>query len=391
MTHFDDWVTDPAVTRAGVEAFVSDKTLIGRSYLDRYAVYTTSGTTGTPGVYLHDRDALAVYDLLWLLRGWLPWLWPWRLFSFLLPNFREVFITATGGHYAGSANMERLRRRHPWMAGRIRTLSVLLPPAELILALNYLQPYVLATYPTALDLLAQAQKEGRLRLRPLFIVTSGEWLAPTVRDNAAAAFDCPVRDIYGCSEFVYMAFACDRGCLHVNDDWLILEPVDADYRPVPPGQASHTVLLTNLANRIQPLIRYDLGDSITISTEPCPCGNPLPAIQVEGRRDEILSLPAADGTKIRILPMALAAVVEITPGVCQYQVIQTGLATLSVHLSMEEGADAGLTWEAVAGRLQDYLATQSASGVTIEKAVEPPQRDPVSGKFRQVWSQDTGV
>ena len=54
-----------------------------------------------------------------------------------------------------------------------------------------------------------------------------------------------------------MAYDCGQGWLHVNSDWVILEPVEADYSPTPPGQASHTVLLTNLANRIQPIIRYD--------------------------------------------------------------------------------------------------------------------------------------
>src|SRR5215210_3034289 len=46
MASFDDWVTDPTVTRAGVEAFIADKALVGRRYLGRYAVWTTSGSTG---------------------------------------------------------------------------------------------------------------------------------------------------------------------------------------------------------------------------------------------------------------------------------------------------------------------------------------------------------
>ena len=41
MAHFDDWVTDPAVTRAGVDAFVADKTLVGQPYLGRYFLCTT--------------------------------------------------------------------------------------------------------------------------------------------------------------------------------------------------------------------------------------------------------------------------------------------------------------------------------------------------------------
>jgi phenylacetate-CoA ligase len=387
MAHFDDWVTDTAVTKAGVDAFIADPALVGRSYQDRYAVCTTSGTTGTPGIFLQDSDALTIHDLLWLWRGWLAWLRPWHFLDIFRPDFREVFVVATGAHFAGAASAERLRRRYPWLADRLQSLSILLPLPELVQQLNHLQPTMLTIYPTALSLLAREQRDGRLAIQPLLIVTSGEWLAPVVRNEAAAIFNCPVRDIYGCSEFIYMAFACDEGWLHVNADWLLLEPVDADYHPVPPGQASHTVLLTNLANRIQPLIRYDLGDSITLRPDPCPCGNPLPALRVEGRRDEILTFPTAEGATVQMLPMALATVVETTPGVQRYQVIQTEPSTLAVRLEGVPGANQSLVWETAVTRLRVFLASQGLSGVTIRKTHTPPQRDPHSGKFRQVWSE----
>jgi len=38
------------------------------------------------------------------------------------------------------------------------------------------------------------------------------------------------------------------------------------------------VLLTNLANLVQPLVRYEIGDIVTMATEPCDCGNHLPLI-----------------------------------------------------------------------------------------------------------------
>ncbi len=92
-----------------------------------------------------------------------------------------------------------------------------------------------------------------------------------------------------------MAFSCDHDWLHVNSDWVILEPVEKDFHPTPAGEPSHTVLLTNLANRIQPLIRYDLGDSVLMRPDSCPCGSSLPAIRVAGRHDDVLRLKAADG------------------------------------------------------------------------------------------------
>ena len=60
--------------------------------------------------------------------------------------------------------------------------------------------------------------------------------------------------------------------MHVADDLVILEPADADGNVVPFGQPAERLLLTNLFNLAQPLIRYDLADAVTMTDEPCPCG-----------------------------------------------------------------------------------------------------------------------
>jgi len=148
------------------------------------------------------------------------------------------------------------------------------------------------------------------------------------------------------------------------------------------------VLLTNLANRVQPFIRYDLGDSITVKLEGCECGSRLPAIRVEGRQDDVLYLETPGREKTPILPLALATVVEETPGVHRFQVIQTGPASVRIRLEVVPGTDEAQVWEALASGVQQYLAAQGAPMVRIERAPEPPQRDPVGGKFRQVWAEE---
>jgi phenylacetate-coenzyme A ligase PaaK-like adenylate-forming protein len=60
--------------------------------------------------------------------------------------------------------------------------------------------------------------------------------------------------------------------MHIADDLVILEPADADGNVAPYGQPADRMLLTNLYNLAQPLIRYDLADAVTISADPCPCG-----------------------------------------------------------------------------------------------------------------------
>lgn len=61
MAEFDDWVTDRTLTLAGLKEFVADPGLVGTPYLGRYFVATTSGTTGHPGLFVHDSLACSVY------------------------------------------------------------------------------------------------------------------------------------------------------------------------------------------------------------------------------------------------------------------------------------------------------------------------------------------
>jgi phenylacetate-coenzyme A ligase PaaK-like adenylate-forming protein len=333
---------------------------------------------------MHNTHALTVYAALAIARSRLDGITIQHLSAAAQQGGRVAAVIATGGRFA-STTIAEFAQHYSWLRGRIRIFSVLLALPALVQALNTFQPAFVVGYSTALILLAQEQRAGRLHIRPTMVVTVSEGITPAARHQIEEAFACPVRTIYAASEFIGIAFDCRQGWLHVNSDWVILEPVTATYHPVPPGQASSTVLLTNLANRVQPLIRYDLGDSITVSPEPCPCGSPLPAIRVEGRQDEILSIRTQDGKVIPLLPMAVATVVEETPGVHRFQVIQTAPATLRIRLAVAPGEDPQRVWDMVTRRLQDYLSAQGAPMVTLDRASEPPSRDPTSGKFRQVW------
>ena len=62
--------------------------------------------------------------------------------------------------------------------------------------------------------------------------------------------------------------------LHLNGDWAILEPVDERAATGADRRFGCTTLLTNLANEVQPIIRYDLGDRVRIAPGGCDCGSP---------------------------------------------------------------------------------------------------------------------
>jgi phenylacetate-coenzyme A ligase PaaK-like adenylate-forming protein len=384
MAAFDGWATDPRITKAGVDAFMADPARIGAPFLGDYFVCTSAGTTGHPGVFVYDRQAVAVCRALTSARITPSWVGLGGMLRMARRGFRWACVVGTGGHYAGAGWIELERRRSRWRSRAYRVFSVQQPLAELVAALETFDPAMVTAYPSALALLAQEQAAGRLHLHPTLVEIGGESTTREANAFAAAAFGCPVHDMYSASEFMTMAFGCTHGWLHVNSDWVLLEPVDEQMRPAPPGQASHTVLLTNLANRVQPLIRYDLGDSIRVRPDACPCGNTLPAIQVVGRRDDVLRLAGRDGQRVAIVPLAIGSVVDGTPGVHRAQIVQTSPTSLRIRIECEAGREKEAVWRAAAANLHAFLAAQGLDHVEVIQAPEPPQQKAPFGKFRQV-------
>ena len=84
----------------------------------------------------------------------------------------------------------------------------------------------------------------------------------------------------------------------------MVEPVDEEYQAVERGTPSDTVLITSLANRVQPLVRYDLGDSVTMYDERCPCGSAFPIMEVGGRQGDVLQFETDDGEVVTIFPLS---------------------------------------------------------------------------------------
>ncbi|RPJ44145.1 MAG: phenylacetate--CoA ligase family protein [Chloroflexi bacterium] len=387
MPRFEDWVTDPKIRRVELDDFVHDPEKIGRSYLGKYTVCTTSGTTGQPAILLQDKATMSLMGALNILRAMPAWINGWQLVKIIEAGIKTAAVWATGGHFLGITMMKRQIMQKPSRARAMRIFSVLSPLSEIVAGLNAFQPAMLNGYATAILLLAQEQAAGRLDIHPVLVMTSSESLAEEDREFIRRTFDCTLADNYGCSEFVAIAAGCKHGWLHVNADWVILEPVDENLNPAPPGQPSHSVLLTNLVNRVQPILRYNLGDRITMRPDACPCGNPLPAIRVDGRTDEVLRLQAESGKVIPVLPLAIWAVIKSAHGVQRFQVIQ--VAPSAVKIRLETYPDAGRldTWNALRDELLKFLAAQGLPNVEARLADELPVRDERSGKFRHVWAE----
>lgn len=400
MQRFADWVTDPALELSALRAFLRERANRGQAFLGRYLVWESSGSSGEPALFVQDERALAVADALEAARGpislaaassWGGWpdLWP--------RAERIALVAATEGHFASVVAFERARELNPWLGATSRSFSFLQPMAQLVEQLNAFQPTVLASYPSMAWVLAEEQRAGRLKIAPRALWTGGETLTPATRRTLGERFHVPVRDSYGASECFLIANECRCGHLHLNADWVILEPVDERGRPVPAGEYGATTLLTNLSNRVQPIIRYDLGDRVRWMPTACGCGSALPMIEVQGRADDVLTLEDAGGHAVHLAPLALTTVLEDEAGVFDFQLQQRGPRALQLAVyggcshngAMRQPAQAA---QGAARALRAFLRDQGLGTTRVQCHSEAHGAERgCSGKQRRVVGAPTAA
>jgi len=382
--HFDDTVTDPAVRQEDVERFLADGFNRGRWFLDRYAVSHTSGSQGPPLLILQDRQALEVLFGIMSSRakaGGSPSLVEgWRR---LRSPARLAIVVQHRGFYPSAAAFEFM----PQIAGpfvRLEWFSA--TDRELVGRLNEFQPNALVAYASVLEALA-LQGDG-LELGDLRqIGNSSEQLTERAKARIQRAFGVPIIDHYGAGECLMLADGCPtHGGAHVNADWAILEVVDNDYRPVPPGELGQKVLITNLANRVQPFIRYEVSDRVAMATEPCACGSRLPRIaRIEGRAAEAFWYRDARGSH-RILPGVLFhSAVDELGDVREWRAVQTERNQVELQVELLGDHEDGFDAEALVRRLRSFgLPREIDVDVELVLGLLPDRQ---SGKFRRMVSQ----
>ena len=186
-------------------------------------------------------------------------------------------------------------------------------------------------YPSALYLLClQARKEARnLRQRGLKVAfVTGEVLFSYQRELITETLGCPVANGYGGRDSALIAHECPQGGMHVLTDALVLEIVDAEGRPVAPGEAGE-IVITDLYSHEAPFIRYATGDIAVMGSRPCSCGRALPLLdRIEGRSNDVII--AADGRMINSL--ALIYTLREIPGVDHFRIRQKAVDRFAIQL-----------------------------------------------------------
>jgi phenylacetate-CoA ligase len=356
---------------------------LGRWYRGRYAVSHTSGSQGPPLFIVQDRAAIELLFGLMSARanaGTRPGLV--EGIRRLREPARVAVVALHRGFYPSSAAFEFMAAETAPFTD-VRWFSVVDP--RLLPQLAEFQPHSLVAYASVLEGLSlEAERLGLRHLRQ--IANSSEQLTPRARRRIEEAFGVNVLDHYGAGECLFLSDGCptDDGA-HVNADWAILENVDDDNRSVPAGQVGRKVLVTNLANRVQPFIRYELPDRLVMATQACRCGSRLPRIaRVEGRSADAVWITGVDGRQRPLPGVAIHDAIDHLGTVREWRATQTEPDRIRLEIEFLSGADAGIDVPGLIGRLR-------ANGLpgSVHVAVERVDRltpDPRTGKFRRVIS-----
>ncbi|MDD6038207.1 MAG: phenylacetate--CoA ligase family protein [bacterium] len=380
MQNWDDWACDREISLEEVERFMKNTDNIGRKIRKKYLVFTTSGSTGNPLVSIYDKTANNVMSAIGVCRSYAR---GEDLKAFIKRGGKSIGVFADEGFYLGNSSIRARLRTMPWKKKQLAVSSALYPTAQIVRQLNEFQPDMLGGYPSNLELLIDEAKEGRLNISPVIIMTGGEYLSDNLRKRLAETFHCYVQTSYSCTEGGTMACECRKQHFHINDDWVIVEPVDAQGNPVPDGVQADKIYLTNLYNFTQPYIRYEVTDRVIMHHEPCGCGNPAPWLELEGRNDDVTSF-IEDGKEMKVAPLAIYAVLKEVHSIRRFQVLVHPNNKVELRIEEKDGVSKAEAFEAAKRSLEAFLSTQNIHAVTITLSEELPKQNAKSGKFKHI-------
>jgi phenylacetate-CoA ligase len=367
MNELDDVFTDRRVTHADVEQALAAAGTEPVVLLGSYLALTSGGSSGQRGVFVLDLPgATQFYGSL--TRGLAARI---AAMGGPPPGGLPAAIVAAGSplHATGTAG--------PLTAGgglpfRFHPTPVTLPLPEIVAQLNALQAPVLFGYPTVLARLAAEQRAGRLRIAPVAVTCTSETCTPELRAAITDGFHVPLIDGFGSTEGLAGSSKPGEEAIVFAEDGCIVELVDDDNRPVSPGTPSTKILITNLDNRLQPLIRYEITDRLI--AEPPAAEHGYLRARVQGRADEMFH-----HGPVTVHPFVVRAVLVAVPAVLEYQVRQT-VAGIDVTTVADPGLDTAALQDQLTAALTH--AGLPAPKVTVRVAANL-ERHPQTGKLRR--------
>ena len=332
----------------------------------------TGGSSGEPLVFYVGKERVA-HDVAakWRATRW------WDVDV----GDREIVVWGSPIELKAQDYLRHLRDR---VMGTTLLPAFDMPAARLdkyVARIRRLRPSMIFGYPSALSMIARHAAARRIPLDDLgirVVFVTSERLYDDQRALIAQAFGCPVANGYGGRDAGFIAHECPAGGMHITAEDVIVEILDGENRPLPPGQAGQ-IVVTHLATRDFPFIRYATGDIGAIGNEPCPCGRTLPLLKrIEGRSTDFLH--AQDGTVMHGL--ALIYILRDLPQVRAFKIVQESIEQTRVLVVAIPALG-----NALRAAIETGFKARLGAGVKVVidevSAIAPD----ASGKFRYVVSK----
>ncbi len=243
-----------------------------------------------------------------------------------------------------------------------------------------LKPKMLFGYPSALAHIAtHAEKTGQvlndLGIKVAFVTS--ERLYDHQRAKIERIFACPVANGYGGRDAGFIAHQCPEGQMHITAEDIIVEIIDNNGDVLPYDQAGE-IVVTHLATRDFPFIRYRTGDVGVLSDEQCRCGRGLPLLkEIQGRTTDFIV--AQDGAVLHGL--ALIYVLRDLSGVESFKITQHSIGETTVQIVKNQQYN-----QANDAKIQSEFKQRLGQNVQINVEYVSEIAKEKSGKFRYVIS-----
>ena len=357
MESWDDLVTDRRLRRDDVLRHL-DGLDHDALWLGEYRAMTTSGSSGLKGLFVYDRES-------W--RSLMAQFFRYNDYVGVKPRLPRTKIAAVGG---GSPThmTQRVAATVSFGIQNVLRLSATMPVPELVAAMNDFQPDFLHAYPSVACLLADEQLDGRLHISPGGVSTGSELRTAETAERIERAWGVRPFDLFGTTEGIWGCECEERAGIHLFDDMCIVE------------NQGDRLLVTNLFNHAQPLIRFEVTDVMTFADEPCACGRTLTRVKsIEGRTDDVLDLPGQNGRRVPIVPLQFG-VVTADPAVREFQVVG-GDERVLLRLVLRDDADADAATDRLRSKVCDRLSAAGVDSPAVEvELLDALERSP-AGKL----------
>jgi putative adenylate-forming enzyme len=362
IDHFDE------INTAGLKkddlfkfAIEQERGLQSGLYRGKYSVGLSSGTSGTRLPTVLSANERRQYGSLLFARSGIPEHVRKPQVLFLLrvnnPAFTEVRFLGVKLIYSDYTH----------------------PPETLVNLINENQLNVLAGPPSMLRLLARLRDQLRVRIEAL--ISYAEVLDDATRTQLCRDFDAPLSQIYQGAEG-FIASTCRKGNLHLNEDVMYVETLDA-------GDTisnARRVVVTDLFRTTLPFIRYQLNDVLEIGNSSCACGSCFRVVErIHGRADDVFYLHGKDGQMRYLFPdYVVRSINQASEDILEFQAIQHSPAKMEIRLQVKPEADHTAVEKQIRSNLSYWTDKLNGELGEIIFSDAAPERNPNSHKLIRV-------